>query len=120
MKIWTAILGAFLLALIELLFLISGSSSYFPFLETAVFITSLAAFIKVYSLYGGQKYITWTLMYLICVLLSVSILDFVFNRFAFSFNRDLVGFFTLTIDYLAGALFGFAFRFFRARWKNAR
>lgn len=113
MKVWTAVVAALLVAGIRLGFALVGSrpASYLPFLETAVFVVSLFAFIKMAPVSTKKaRYAAWAITFLVHTLAFVAIINFAYTGNAASPNEWLPDYAVLIIDFAAGLMFGLTFR----------
>ena len=109
MQVWIAIAAALLVASVKSTFLILGSH-WLPIIETLVFLISLAAYIKLAVRPNWQSYFLWSAFFLVITLLLLPLVDFLFNKTSFNLDKELVEAGTILVDFVAGALFGFAYR----------
>lgn len=123
MKLWTAVVAALLVVGVRLAFASLAykgiAISYFPFLETTVFIISFFAFVKFTSVvFRGIKYIAWSVAFLALAIIFIVIVDYVFMDIAINLNKFIFNYAVLVVDFIAGVMFGFALRVVTRRRKT--
>jgi hypothetical protein len=116
MKIWAAILPALFLATVKSLFVaIRGVGFGIAVIDTAIFLISLMAFIKLWSWSDKSPYLKWALLFLVTTIVLLSLAQVLFSHTPPNLEMEMTTTFKVVINFVAGAAFGFACRF---DWKS--
>jgi hypothetical protein len=85
-----------------------------------VFLISLAAYIRLAAWPDRSGYFVWSATFLIVTLLLLSLIDFMFDKASFSLDKESTEAGIILVDFVAGALFGFAYRWISKSFRQKR
>ena len=118
MKLWTAIVAALCVGGIRAILFFLGEKFglsmnlqihvSWSIVQTAVFIISIIAFVKIALQNAISKYVFWSISFMVISELVIISVDYTYNRDLLYINNW--GYATLLIDFIAGILFASTFK----------